>query len=134
MRLMRGWGEPFGCWIGVVVGLFLVGGVFVRAAADEVCGVFGFVFFDFGEGGVEGVYAQLVGQADEVDEDVANFFADFFDFFGGELAALLGSEPLEYLEDFGGFAGEGHGEIFGVVELLPVAFGDELLEALAEVV
>ena len=72
------------------------------------------------EGG-ERVYFKVVAEEEDPVEDVGEFFGNFrfigfyvIFYFGGVL-------PLEVLQQFGGFEGEGDGDVFGIVELRPVA-------------
>ena len=87
--------------------------------------------------GVGQVDVEALGETEEEEEHVGEFVFDGLARGGvGELGgALLVGEEAEDLEGLGGFGGEADGEVFGAVELVPVAgfaegadFGTEVSE------
>ena len=76
--------------------------------------------------------AQLVADADQVEQHVGHFCAHFIERFRRQVLALSLGEPLKMFEQFGGFNSEGGGQVLGRVELIPVAFSGEDAELDAE--
>lgn len=79
-----------------------------------------------------GVDTERVGQLHEVEQHVGDLGGHGLLLFGLQGAALGLGHPLEVFEQFAGFDVEGTGEVLGGVELLPVAFGGEGGELVAE--
>lgn len=101
-------------------------GVLLGLAFGLVYGVLAGVLFEFFVGGVDEVDAEMVGEVQQVDRDIAHFLFDRGPFLGREVAALLFGQPLEALEQLAHLAGQRHGEVLRAVVLLPVAL---LIEA-----
>ena len=81
------------------------------------------------------IISQRISQRERVAQDVGQFLAD-----GGELLVVghdlprgVDVDPLEVLHEFGRLDCEGHREILGGMELLPVGFVDKLANCLAEI-
>src|SRR5512134_3699923 len=77
----------------------------------------------------EQVYPQAVAETNEKEQDVRRLQLHLRELLLRELVALLRGEPQEMLQQLPGLRGQGHSDILGSVELLPVALGDELVEA-----
>ena len=76
--------------------------------------------------------AELVGDAQQIDEHVGELEPHALAALGVELAALLLREPLKLLDELGGLDGQRHREILRRVKLLPIARGRERGEALLQ--
>jgi hypothetical protein len=85
-------------------------------------------------GGFDQVEAQHVGQADQVDGDVAQFGAHA----GAQLRVVehcrgLGrGQPLEFGQQFADLGGQGHRQVLRGVEALPVAVHGERADLLGQ--
>lgn len=95
--------------------------VLLHGALGLVDGIFLTVGLELGPGRSHQVNVQLLRQVEQVEEDVGHFRGDGCFLFVGQIAALGFGQPLEVFEEFGGLYGEGRGEVFGGVELGPVA-------------
>ena len=95
--------------------------VFEVGAAGFFDGVAEFVAGEFGLDFCGEVEAELVGDFEEEDGDVGYFVGDEVAFLLGDCEGLGRGFPDEGLEEFAGFSDDGDGEVFGAMELLPVA-------------
>jgi len=82
--------------------------------------------------GADPGHAENVGEPDQVGEDVGQFVADLARPYGiGHHVSRLGrGQPLEDLGQFARLAHQGHDQVLGTMELLPVPFGYELTKLL----
>ena len=79
------------------------------------------------------VDAALVGQAHQVHQHVGQFVADARARRFVQLAVRTRGQPLVVLCQFRHFHGQGHGQVFWRVELVPVALGGKGAQARADV-
>ena len=81
------------------------------------------------------VDAEDVGQSDEVEQHIGDFLCGprVQGFIGSECFRLVSGQPLEQLAEFADLTDQGKDQGFGVVELLPVAFGGEGAHAVAQI-
>ena len=80
------------------------------------------------------VYSQYAAQPHEVDGDIGKLIANCS---GGErivahLSGLILGKPLEDFNQLSDFAGQCHCNVFGGVELIPITFVSERLQARLE--
>ncbi len=81
----------------------------------------------FGGEGLLQIDIQRVGYAEHVKEDVGKFIGHGLgpDRIFHHLQGLRLAEPLKNLQQLGSFPSEGHAEVFGSVELVPLPLGDK---------
>jgi len=100
--------------------------VVARTTAHPVGRILPGVGRDLVRGRREEVDVELVRQADEVDEDIRQLVAGLGQGCPVEGVGLFLRAPLEDLQQLSGLPGEGHGEVRGGVEPVPVALGGKL--------
>ena len=94
-------------------------------ASDQTRRILPLVDIELRPSGFYRVDPELVRGFRQVDHHVAYLLSDLGQLPGRQIFALLLGEPLEVLDDLRGLHAQGHREVLGGVELLPVTFCDE---------
>ena len=112
------------------LGIALV--VFAKAAFELLDGVFLAILDHFAFDASGQIDAKFAGDGQRVAKHIGNFFGYLRQLFriAAQRAGIVHRDPLKMFHQFAGFDRQCHAQIFRRVKLLPVAFGDELLDHL----